>query len=211
MTQEPVQEGYSLIPPSSLVGLCVPYIVARFLQGRLVIYNSVSARCASKTKEALSSEKPPVVRLREADLASLSPTLTLTKQALMRPWLARPSAILTGDRLAITAGNYEGEGVTGGAGLCHGVRASFISAQDQAPNGLLHALYAPRKPASSTLGPCAATGMRDAAYKLPRKSCSPRPSVNRAPRASVAWKGLAPYLPLTRRKGGSTPGGRSHR
>src|SRR3712207_5819314 len=57
MTQEPVQEGYSLTHPSSLVGLCVPYIVARSLQGGLIIYNSVSARCASKTKEALSSVK----------------------------------------------------------------------------------------------------------------------------------------------------------
>jgi hypothetical protein len=54
---------------------------------------------------------------------------------------------------AITAGNYQGEGVTAGAGLCHGVRASFISAQDHARNCLLRALYAPRKPASSTLRP----------------------------------------------------------
>ncbi len=39
---------------------------------------------------------------------------------LMRPWLARPSAILTGDRLAIAVGNCKGEGVTSGAGLCYG-------------------------------------------------------------------------------------------
>jgi hypothetical protein len=61
---------------------------------------------------------------------------------------------------AIMAGNYEGEGVTGGAGLCHGVRASFISAQDHALNCLLRALYAPRKPASSTLRACFLHGPR---------------------------------------------------
>src|SRR5215213_10937383 len=45
---------------------------------------------------------------------------------------------------------------------------SFISAQDHACNRLLHALYAPRKRLSSTLGPRAATGMRDAGYELGR-------------------------------------------
>ena len=72
---------------------------------------------------------------------------------LMRLRLARPSAILTGDRLTIMAGNYEGEGVTRGAGLCHGAHVSFISPQDHARNYLLHALYTPRKHVSSTLRP----------------------------------------------------------
>src|SRR5215203_6041680 len=48
------------------------------------------------------------------------------------------------------------------------IHGSFISAQDHACNNLLHALYAPRKRLSSTLGPRAATGMRDAGYELPR-------------------------------------------
>ena len=72
---------------------------------------------------------------------------------LMHLRLARSSKILTGDRLAIMAGNYEGERVTRGAGLCHGVHVSFISPQDHARNRLLHALYAPRKRVSSTLRP----------------------------------------------------------
>ena len=48
---------------------------------------------------------------------------------------------------------YEGEGVTRGAGLCHGAHVPFISPQDHARNRLLHALYAPRKRVSSTLRP----------------------------------------------------------
>ena len=72
---------------------------------------------------------------------------------LMRLRLARPSAIPTGDRLTIMAGNYEGEGVTRGAGLCQGAHVLFISPQDHARNRLLHALYAPRKHVSSILRP----------------------------------------------------------
>src|SRR5215211_3257050 len=45
MTQEPVQEGYSLIRLSSLVGLCVPYIVARSL--RLACTLLFSGRCTA--------------------------------------------------------------------------------------------------------------------------------------------------------------------
>jgi hypothetical protein len=82
--------------------------------------------------------------------------------------IARPSAVLTRDRLAIPVGNYEGEGVTTGAGLCHGAHVSFISPQDHARNRLLHALYAPRKRVSSTPDACVDGGMRDAGYELPR-------------------------------------------
>jgi hypothetical protein len=56
---------------------------------------------------------------------------------------------------------------------------SFISTQDHARNNLLHALYAPRKRLSSTLGPRAATGMRDAGFELRRISV-PRSWVNKA-------------------------------
>ena len=55
---------------------------------------------------------------------------------------------------------------------------SFISAQDHACNHLLHVLYAPRKCLSSTLGPRAVTGMRDAGYELPRIPV-PRTPVNK--------------------------------
>ena len=81
-----------------------------------------------------------------------------TVSDLMRPWLARPSATLTGDRLLIAVGNCEGERVTSGVRLCHGVRVPFISAQDHARNRLLHALYAPRKRLSSTLRPLCGHG-----------------------------------------------------
>jgi hypothetical protein len=72
---------------------------------------------------------------------------------VMRLRLARLSAIPTGDRLAIMAGDYEGEGVTRGAGLCQGAHVPFIFPQDHARNRLLHTLYAPRKRVSSTLRP----------------------------------------------------------
>ena len=58
-----------------------------------------------------------------------------------------------------------------GAGFCHHchrVRGSFIPPQDHARHSVLHALYAARKHHSSTLGPRAVTGMRDAGYELPR-------------------------------------------
>ncbi len=58
---------------------------------------------------------------------------------------------LTGDRLPITAGNYEGEGVRSGAGLCHGAHVSFISPQDHARNRLIHDLYAQRKGARAVI------------------------------------------------------------
>ena len=45
---------------------------------------------------------------------------------------------------------------------------AFIPAQDHARHSLLLVLYAPRERLSSTLGPRAATGMRDAGYELPR-------------------------------------------
>ncbi len=61
--------------------------------------------------------------------------------------IAIPSAVLTRDRPVITAGSYEGEGVTSGAG----VRVSFIFAQDHARNRLIHALYAPRKGARAVI------------------------------------------------------------
>jgi hypothetical protein len=113
-----------------------------------------------------------------ADLPPDLPNCASTLSDLMRPWLARPSATLTGDRLPIAAGNCEGERVTSGVRLCHGVRVPFISAQDHARNRLLHALYAPRKRLSSTLGPRLATGMRDAACELLRISV-PRTSLNK--------------------------------
>src|ERR671912_2808700 len=74
---------------------------------------------------------------------------------------------------------------------------SFISAQDHACNRLLHVLYAPRKRLSSTLGPRAVTGMRDAGYELPRIPV-PRTRVNRAENKpqttlAVASFGLRPY------------------
>ena len=66
------------------------------------------------------------------------------------------------------------------------VRGSFIPAQDHARNSLLHVLYAPRKRLSSTLGPRAATCMRDAGYELPRIPI-PRTRVNKGGlRGSVA-------------------------
>jgi hypothetical protein len=77
-----------------------------------------------------------------ADLPPDLPNCASTLSDLMRPWLARPSATLTGDRLPIAAGNCEGERVTSGVRLCHGVRVPFISAQDHARNRLIHALYA---------------------------------------------------------------------
>jgi len=49
------------------------------------------------------------------------------------------------DRPTITAVNYEGEGVTDGAGFCHGPQVSFSSPQDHACSHLIHVLYAPRK------------------------------------------------------------------
>src|SRR5215207_1475831 len=66
---------------------------------------------------------------------------------------------------------------------------SFISAQDHAYNHLLHALYAPRKRLSSTLGPRAVTGMRDAGFELPRISV-PRTPVNKGMK-----KGRCCYAP----------------
>jgi hypothetical protein len=96
-----------------------------------------------------------------ADLPPDLPNCASTLSDLMRPWLARPSATLTGD-----------------VRLCHGVRVPFISAQDHARNNLLHALYAPRKRLASPLASRAATGMRDAGYELPRISV-PRTSVNK--------------------------------
>jgi hypothetical protein len=69
---------------------------------------------------------------------------------------------------------------------CHRVGVSSIPPQDHARNRLLHALYAPRKRLASTLGPRAATGMRDAGYELPRISVLRR-SLNSAwPRARAA-------------------------
>ena len=121
-----------------------------------------------------------------ADLPPDLPNCASTLSDLMRPWLARPSATLTGDRLPIAAGNCEGERVTSGVRLCHGVRVPFISAQDHARNRLLHALYAPRKRLSSTLGPRAATGIRDAGYVLPRISV-PRNTVNSKDRVPLSY------------------------
>jgi hypothetical protein len=83
-----------------------------------------------------------------------------------------------------------------GAGFCHRVRVSFISfisAQDHARNRLLHALYAPRKRLSSTLGPRAATGMRDAGYELPRIPVL-RTSVNKGKKIPVMLKESRPSM-----------------
>jgi hypothetical protein len=55
-----------------------------------------------------------------ADLPPDLPNCASMLSDLMRPWLARPSATLTGDRLPIAAGNCEGERVTSGVRLCHG-------------------------------------------------------------------------------------------
>jgi hypothetical protein len=64
---------------------------------------------------------------------------------------------------------------------------SFISTQDHARNSLLHALYAPRKCLSSTLGPRAATGMRNAGFELRRISVL-RTSLNKGKKIPVMLK-----------------------
>src|SRR5215208_2195511 len=69
---------------------------------------------------------------------------------------------------------------------------SFISAQDHACNHLLHVLYAPRKRLSSTLGPRAVTGMRDAGYELPRIPVPRNPVNMRARREKVEASRLRP-------------------
>jgi hypothetical protein len=70
---------------------------------------------------------------------------------------------------------------------------SFISTQDHARNSLLHALYAPRKCLSSTLGPRAATGMRDAGFELPRISVL-RTSLNKGKKIPVMLKESRPSM-----------------
>jgi hypothetical protein len=85
----------------------------------------------------------------------------------MRPGLARPSPTLAGNRLAITAGIYEGEGNEWRRALSRD-RFLFISPQDDARNHLLHALYAPRKCVSANCVRAEGGGMRDTGYVLRR-------------------------------------------
>jgi hypothetical protein len=70
---------------------------------------------------------------------------------------------------------------------------SFISTQDHARNSLLHALYAPRKCLSSTLGPRAATGMRNAGFELRRISVL-RTSLNKGKKMPVMLKESRPSM-----------------
>src|SRR5919107_989745 len=52
MTQEPVQEDDSLIRPSSLVGLCVPYIVARSLRlARTLLFSGRSTAPSARLQK----------------------------------------------------------------------------------------------------------------------------------------------------------------
>src|SRR5829696_6618525 len=96
------------------------------------------------------------------------------------------------------------------------IHGSFISTQDHACNNLLHALYAPRKCLSSTLGPHTVTGMRDAGFELPRISVLRR-SLNSAwpwaraagtpGQAMVVSQGI--MLPISRGKPWASLGNRA--